>query len=210
MGVIDQLSPKEQGIWHTYVCQARRLTRHSIEAVKPPPVQLKPPETDDVLQCCRQSLPPEFSDSITSIVFSVFAAEFRINLAARMKTVSIQGEPSTEYLDKDDKSIKGDSGNGVTFWDLKLWEKWRNFPRACGRPDKKEYLDSVRRLARWVTLRNDIAHANPRRLVRSSITPQDALKCYEAVVDSIFELNILLYNDRKGNEESKRAVSLMP
>ncbi len=81
----------------------------------------------------------------------------------------------------------------VKFGDLSHYQKWRNFPRACGHPESKEYLESLKTLKRWITVRNDIVHADHRKLVASIISPQDALDCYESVVDSIFDLNILLY-----------------
>jgi len=212
MGVIDQLSKDEQRIWHTYLCQARRLTRRSVNALNTlePQIQLKSAETDDELQCCRESEPATFYESISSVVFSVFAAEFRINLAARMKDVDIYDKRMSDYFDEQEALIKSPTGKEREFGSLSHYQKWRNFPRACGRLETKQYLDSVRKLGRWITMRNDIVHAKHRKLAKSLITPQHALDCYESVVDSIFELNILLYNGRKSNEESKREVSLMP
>jgi hypothetical protein len=91
MGVIDLLSNEEKKIWHTYLCRARRLTRSSVSILESP-IKLKPVETDDYLICCVESMPANFYESINSIIYSIFTAEFRINLAASVV--------SQKYVDK--------------------------------------------------------------------------------------------------------------
>ena len=206
MGVIDQLSNDEKKIWHTYLCRARKLTRLSVSTLESP-IELKPLETDNNLICCAESMPANFYESINSIIYSIFTAEFRINLAARK--VAIYDKTLTEFIDKDD-SKRPFSKKHKKFKELPHYLKWRNFPSICARPETKEYVDSIKKLEHWIAKRNDVVHAKYSELSGSNITPQDALDCYESVVDSIFELNIILGFDRQSEEESKREVSLVP
>ena len=206
MGVIDQLSNDEKRIWHTYLCRARKLTRRSINTLDSP-IELKPSETDNKLICCSESMPDTFYESINSIIYSIFAAEFRINLAARKE--KIYNKTLTEFMDKDDRK-KPFKRKNEKFNELSHYLKWRNFPFACGREETTEYIDSIKQLDHWIVKRNDIVHAEYSNLAGSNITPQDALNCYESVVDSIFELNIVLSSDRQSEEKSKREVSLVP
>ena len=205
MGVIDQLPNEEKKIWHTYLCRARRLTRRSVNTLESP-IELKPPETDNNLICCAESMPASFYESINSIIYSIFTAEFRINLAARK--VAIYDKTLTEFIDKDD-SKKALSKELKKFKNLSHYLKWRNYPFICARQETKEYLDSIKKLENWIIKRNDVVHAKYSKLSGSKITPQDALDCYESVVDSIFELNIILGSDRQSEEQSKREVSLV-
>lgn len=206
MGVIDQLPNDEKKIWHTYLCRARKLTRLAVSTLESP-IELKSVENDDNLICCVESMPANFYESINSIIYSIFTAEFRINLAARKK--NIYDKTLTEFIDKDD-SKRPPNKEIKKFKDLSHYLKWRNLPFICALQETKEYLDSVKKLENWITKRNDIVHANYSKLSRSNITPQDALNCYESVVDSIFELNIILGSDRQSEEDSKREVSLVP
>ncbi len=203
MGVIDQLSNEEKKIWHTDLCRARKLTRLSVNTVDLP-LKLKAPETDNDLLCCTESMPASFYESISSIIYSVFAAEFRINLAARKE--GIYNRTLTEFIDKGDG--KKPLSKGLKFKDLSHYLKWRNYPFVCDRQETKEYLASIKQLEHWIAKRNDVVHAKYSKLSGSQITPQDALDCYESVVDSIFELNIILGSDRQSEEENKREVSL--
>ena len=208
MGVIAQLSNVERNIWHTYLCRARKFTRLSVSTLESP-IKLKAAETDDILQCCEESLPPNFYESINSIIYSIFTAEFRINLASRMKCV--YEKKLTEFIDENDTKKLVNKENKVKFFkDLSHYLKWRNFPSVCAFQESKEYLDSIKRLKTWITKRNDIVHANYKKIVGSKIIPQHALDCYESVVDSIFELNIILGFDRKEEERKKKEVSLLP
>jgi hypothetical protein len=206
MGVIDLLSNEEKKIWHTYLCRARRLTRSSVSILESP-IKLKPVETDDYLICCVESMPANFYESINSIIYSIFTAEFRINLAARKE--GIYNKTLTEFIDKDDNR-KPFNKKRKKFERLSHYLKWRNFPSVCSREETKEYLNSIKKLEHWITKRNDIVHAEYSNLSGSNTTPQDALDCYESVVDSIFELNIILGSDRQSEEKSKREVSLVP
>ncbi len=205
MGVIDQLSNEEKKIWHTYLCRARKLTRCSVNTLDSP-IKLKPPETDNKLLCCAECMPANFYESINSIIYSIFTAEFRINLAARKE--GIYNKTLTEFIDKDD-GIKPLS-KALKFKDLSHYLKWRNYPFICHRQETKEYLASIKQLKHWIAKRNDVVHAKYSKLSGSKITPQDALDCYESVVDSIFELNIILGSDRKSEEKSRKEVSLLP
>lgn len=204
--VIDLLSPEEQKIWHTYLCRARKLTRLSVSTLESP-IELKSIETDDDLLCCTESMPANFYESINSIIYSIFTAEFRINLAARKKR--IYDKTLTEFIDKDDCK-KTPNKKPLKFEDLPHYLKWKNFPSVCGFQETKEYLDSIKKLKDGITRRNDIVHAKYSELSKANITPHDALDCYESVVDSIFELNIILGSERKKEEESKREISLVP
>jgi hypothetical protein len=205
MGVIDLLSNDEKKIWHTYLCRARKLTRLSMNTLESQ-IGLKPAETDNNLICCAESMPANFYESINSIIYSVFTAEFRINLAARKEAV--YNKTLTEFIDEDDNKKPFNKG-WKKFKELSHYLKWRNFPSICARQETKEYVDSIKRLRHWIAKRNHVVHAKYSKLSGSNITPQDALVCYESVVDSIFELNIVLGSDRQGEEESKREVSLV-
>lgn len=206
MGVIDQLSNDEKKIWYTYLCRSRKLTRLSVSTLESP-IELKSVETDNNLICCAESMPANFYESINSIIYSIFTAEFRINLAARKE--AIYNKTLNEFIDKDDNK-KLFNKERKKFKELSHYLKWRNFPSICACQETKEYLDSIKKLEHWITKRNDIVHAKYSKLSGSNITPQDALNCYESVVDSIFELNIILGSDRQSEEESKRKVSLVP
>jgi hypothetical protein len=206
MGIIDQLTDDEKGIWHTYLCQARKLTRLCVSKSESQ-IEIKPPKTDDSLECCQKSLPASFYESINSLIFSVFTAEFRINLAARHEQV--HEKKLTEYFGQDGKLTQRPKGK--QFKRLSHYQKWINLPSLCGRPLTNEYCASIKNLGPWIKKRNDVVHAEYSELSQSSITPEDALECYEAVVDSIFELNVLLgLVDRQSAESSKREVSLIP
>ncbi len=207
MGVIDQLSKEEGKIWHTYLCRARKLTRSSVNTLESP-LQLKSVETDDRLICCTECMPADFYESINSIIYSIFTAEFRINLAARKE--GIYSKVLTEFIDKDNNRKPFNKKRGKKFEELSHYLKWRNFPTICSRKETEEYLNSIKKLEHWITKRNDIVHAKYSNLSGSNITPGDALECYESVVDSIFELNIILGFDRQIEEKSKREVSLIP
>jgi hypothetical protein len=152
-------------------------------------------------------MPANFYESINSIIYSIFTAEFRVNLAARKE--GIYNKTLTGFIDKDDNK-KPLNKERKKFKELSHYLKWRNFPSICARQETKEYLESIKKLEHWITKRNDVVHAKYSKLSRSKITPQDALNCYESVVDSIFELNIILGSDRQSGEESKREVSLVP
>jgi hypothetical protein len=206
MGAIDQLSNDEKKIWHTYLCRARKLTRRSVNTLDSP-IELKPSETDNRLICCSESMPATFYESINSIIYSIFTAEFRINLAARKEKV--YNKTLAEFIDKDDIK-KPFKRKNEKFSELSHYLKWRNFPFACDREETTEYVDSIKQLDHWIVRRNDIVHAEYSNLAGSNITPQDALNCYESVVDSIFELNIILSSNRLSEEQSKREVSLLP
>jgi hypothetical protein len=205
MGLIDQLSNDEKKIWHTYLCAARKFTRRSVNTMELA-IELKRVETDEKLICCAESMPPNFYESINSIIFSVFAAEFRINLAARKER--IYNKELNEFVDRDD-SLKPFNKDPKKFKNLSHFLKWRNFPYICARQETKEYLDSIKRLEKWISKRNDVVHAKYSKLSESRIAPEDALACYESVVDSIFELNIILGFDRQSQEESKKELSLV-
>jgi hypothetical protein len=207
MGIIDQLTDDEKKIWHTYLCQARKLTRLCVSKPQSQ-IETKPPSTDDSLECCQRSLPSSFYESINSLIFSVFTAEFRINLAARH--VGIYDKTLTDFVDEHGVRRPFRKGN-QRFEELSHYLKWRNLPSVCGRQETRDYLDSIEGLKPWITRRNDIVHAKYSKLGASDVTPQDALRCYEAVVDSIFELNVLLgLIDRERAERSRREVSLIP
>jgi len=204
MGVIDDLSDDEKQIWHTYMCRTRKLTRKSVITLNYP-IKLKSAETDDYLECCIESKPANFYESINSIIFSIFTAEFRINLAARKR--GVYDNNLTEFIDIDD--AKKPRKNKIKFKDLSHYLKWRNFPFACGIKETKQYLESVKKLESWITLRNNVVHAKYSKLSKANVTPQKALACYESVVDSIFELNIVLGLDRKEEERKEKEVSLL-
>jgi hypothetical protein len=206
MGIIDLLSNEEKKIWHTYLCRARKLTRLSVNTMESP-IKLKLIETDDNLICCAESMPASFYESINSIIYSIFTAEFRINLAARKE--DIYNNKLTEFIDKDNIK-RAFNKKPKKFKQLSHYLKWRNFPSICARQETKEYLYSIKKLENWINKRNDIVHAEYSNLSESNITPKDALDCYESVVDSIFELNIILGSDRQTEEQSKREVSLVP
>jgi len=203
MGVIAPLSYDEKRIWHTYLCRARKITRAAVDTLRLPG-NVKAEGTDLELECYKECLLPEFYHSINSIIFSIFTAEFRINLAARLK--NIYNEKLTEFIGENDKKEQ----KCRAFKDLSHYLKWRNLPSVCNLQESKEYLRSIKRLKPWITKRNNIAHAKYKKINESGVTPQDALDCYEAVVDSIFELNIILGADRKKTEEDKKEVSLLP
>ena len=206
MGVIDQLSNEEKKIWHTYLCRARKLTRRSVNTLDPP-IELKPPETDNDLLCCAECMPASFYESINSIIYSIFAAEFRINLAAKKE--NIYDVKLTEFIDENNIKRRFNK-KSRKFLNLPHYLKWRNFPYVCSRQETEEYIASIKKLEHWIAKRNDIVHAKYSELSESNITPQDALDCYESVVDSIFELNIVLSSDRQSEDKSKREVSLLP
>jgi hypothetical protein len=203
MGVIDQLSSDEKKIWHTYLCLARKITRASVDTLGLPG-KVRTEKTDLHLECYKECLQPEFYQSINSINFSIFTAEFRINLAARMKR--IYNRKLAKFIDENDTEKR----ESRFFEKLSHYLKWRNFPSVCNLQESKEYLNSIKRLKPWIAKRNDIVHANYPKINKSRVIPEDALNCYEAVVDSIFELNIILGADRKKTGESKKEVSLLP
>lgn len=211
MGVIRILPDDKRSIWHTYLCRARRLTRCAVYTVRDSQsyIEVRPPETDDALECCQNCGPDTFYESINSIVFSVFTAEFRINLAAR--EVGVYEKELTQYTDNNGKLITLDPEKTREFQSLRHYEKWLNLPSVSSRAPTPEYWGSIKKLKDWIGRRNDIAHAKYWKFGQSDITPRHALECYQSVVGSIFELNIILgHGDRESNEKSKREVGLIP
>lgn len=154
-----------------------------------------------------KSKPPSFSKSLNAIVLSVFVLEYRVNRAA--KWTGIWNDTVSHYFNEHDKCVKN-CKNNKKFERLGLYEKWRNIVEISGGKKTKRYLESVKRLKRWIEIRNKVAHGDYEKIQKLEISPKKALRCYDDVTKAIFELNFAIgyQKSRKNADESCKKMLL--
>ena len=203
------MDPKDEKIWHSYVLQARKATRIVAEKKG---YKIKPKGDDSKLVCFRSAREELFYQSLASIAFSIFVAEYRINRVIeenKSKLISIY----LSYYIYMENGLEKKKSCVIDKWKkykkLCLYSRWRNILRAIGKKETKCYIGVVNKLNRWITLRNKIAHGDYKKIKKAKITPWKALLCYEAENNAIFELNVAtMYGKRAKQMQIKREMSL--
>lgn len=189
-------------IWYTYHANALETTREAISYDST--IQSRPIETDRNLVCIIKSKQKKFKKSLNSIVLNVFLLEYRINRVIEYLNISINNRVPS-YYDKNEV-LKNVSKK---IEDLSLYEKWRNIPSIAGVRVTNRYINTIKKLDKWIQMRNKIAHADYIRINNFDISPRKARRCFNDVTKAIFELNVALgYDKRKHAEESCKKMLL--
>ena len=202
---------EDREIWFTYHALALRATRKALEQHQC--LRVRDKETDKTLACVQNSRPPCFSKSIIAIVMCVFLIEYRMNAAAQREGIQ-QNQRVRLYRKYDadtvDLCISYDKEKERTccneeekFECVILFEKWLNIERILKNKDTDEFLHSVRKLHKWIWIRNKIAHGDYEKILKIQIFPKEALSCYDDVTNAIFGLNTVLgYGTKKENKQT--------
>ena len=203
-------SREESKIWFTYHWSALKAAREAVSLDSALKKKIGPGKDDRRLVCAKNKRPLCFSKPLFAIVLCVFVIEYRINQEAEQHEIQKSTEvPSyIKYIDDTENSYfsynidKEKPCNKKTkFKCLSLYEKWRNIVKISKKKVTQEYLGSVRELYKWILIRNKIAHADEKKILRARISPERALDCYDDITKAIFELNIALGDGEREPEE---------
>jgi len=209
---------KDREIWFTYHALALRTTREAINQDSAVKAKVRDEKSDKCLTCVQNSRPPCFSKPLIAIVMCVFIIEYRINGIAQWQGIE-QNEEISSYIkyepDTVDSCISYDINKErlcieeKQFMCLSLYEKWRNIVEISKKEVKREYLCSVRKLYKWIWMRNKIAHGDYDKIRRFEISPEKALDCYDDITKAIFELNTALcYGTKEKNDRDCKDMLL--
>lgn len=191
----------DRRIWYTYLSNALEATRDATKLDSH--LKVRPEYQDSDLICVKQSKGKAFTKSLNAIVLNIFVIEYRINRAAQY--LNIWNSQVSSYVDENEGVVS----KTKEFKYLTLYQKWRNILRVSGKKETKKYTESVKRLRKWIFIRNDITHADYNKIRALNITPSKARRCYNDSIKAMFELNVAInYNSRRNADEDYKKMRL--
>lgn len=182
---------EDREIWFTYHALALRATREAIDQDSAVKAKVREEKSDkEDLTCVQNSRPPYFSKSLVAIVMCVFIIEYRINQVAE------------GYINGDGKKKK--------FKNRGLYKRWSSIMEVLGKTPEPDFLQSICRIRKWITIRNKIAHGDYAKILKLQISPEEVLSCFDDITRAIFALNTTLgdYGTKKENQESCKRMLL--
>lgn len=194
--------PREQlEIWFSYHWEALKAARKAVSLDLCLKHKVREGKTDECLTCYKYRRRDEFSKSFLAIVMCVFVLEYRVKQKAKLLNI---WEKNHSYRDRCDNPQPAKK-----FKNLYLCEKWRNIVCFLGKRTTQKYIKTVKKLYKWIDMRNGIVHGNPEKIESFKISPKKALRCYDDMTKAIFELNTALgLGKRKENDDTCKEMLL--
>ena len=195
---------EDERIWFTYHSIALKSVREALRQNNISNIRTE--KSDEDLDCARNCLSKDFSESLKAIILNVFCLEYRINRI--MEKFNISNKKITNYIDNEEKETNNPRKD-KSFKKLSLYEKSRNIVDVLGFTPNPECVKTILKVRQWIDIRNDIAHCEYKKIQELSITPEKALNCYDDITKAIIEINVAIdYDNRCHADENLKKLLL--